>query len=519
MNFSGSSKKIIVGSRQSDLARIQAQTVGQFLKSKDPELDIEFFNRPSFGDLNLDMDLAKTDSRGVFTQEFKDLLKNGSCDIVVHSWKDLPIEDSTDTEILTLSLREDQRDLLFLKKSSFGVKHLKFLTSSPRREFQLTQNLKDLLPFEALELQFEPLRGNIPTRFSKFLESNADGFVVAKAAVDRLMGTSSEEFSLIRSQILEVFESCHWMVLPLSEFPTAAAQGALAVEILKKHPYIEKLKSFNDQKIYDLVSYERNTHRNFGGGCHQAMGFSAQNTPYGVVFFASGEFEGEKFKLKDFKPNKVLKTSYEPEQLFSQTELKSNRTKRIYKFSDLNLKFKNKTEFVVTRFEARLEDLKSKDFIVWVSGTQTWKKLATEGYWINGSLDGLGVAYKPSMDFLNPPDYIWLSNSSSPEESIDHFKFISTYDLTYNFSDDLDANEIKILLQDRQCFLWMSGHAFESVLAVYPDLKNKTHFCGLGRTGETLKKHLKADQIYFCLNEEDFVNQCLKRESYVHKKY
>ncbi len=546
----GLKKKIIIGSRQSDLARIQALNVGQHLKEK-LNIDVDFFFRPSFGDLDLDMDLAKTNSKGVFTYEFQELLKSGQCDLVVHSWKDLPIDENAETRIFTLNPREDQRDLLFLKKSSVGQKKLVFMTSSPRREYHLKKSLNLFLPSIVLDsvsdtvsnspsdplsaLEFESIRGNIPTRFKKFLDSDCDGFVVAKAAVDRMMNTEADEFKDIRRQILDVFEKCNWMVLPLSEFPTAAAQGAIAIEILKTHPLVEQLIQINAYDIYDSVQKERQTHKQYGGGCHQAMGFSSLPTEFGSVFYASGNFEDKPFHYSQFNPLKKLNQKFKPHQLYSQTQMKSERARRRWKSSseasvggaqphgmlasELDIMTNStKAEFVITRYEARLEDLKNKSSTVWVSGNQTWMKLAQDGYWINGSLDGLGLKHKPNMSYLKPEHFYWLSNSSSPEDGINlkdnllqssvtsyNFKFIPTYDLSY----PLTRIEAESLFKDKECFLWMSGHAFESVLMVYPEIKTKTHFCGLGRTVNTLKKHLKSDQIYFCKNEDDFLNQCL----------
>lgn len=528
---------ITIGSRQSDLARLQAITVGELLKSKFPEIEIKYFNRPSFGDLNLDMNLKETNSKGVFTQEFKDLLKNGDCDFVVHSWKDLPIENDQHSEIMTLSEREDQRDLLFVKKTSLDrfcfygspdsdVKtdndnDLTFLTSSPRREYSLKKTLKLFLPFKVENLKFEAIRGNIPTRFSKFLNSKADGFVVAKAAVDRLMSTEnlscSEEFKLIRKQILEVFSQCRFMVLPLSEFPTAAAQGALALEILKNHPFKDSLAEIADQTNFDLVELERQTHKKYGGGCHQAMGFSALKTDCGTVFYSSGEFNDNSFKTGELIPNKKLDSIFKTNQLFSQSSLKSERQKNTLSLKDIepDLKLKPMTEFVVTRYEARVLELKNDNFVVWASGTKTWEKLVQDGYWVCGSLDGLGVGHKPQLSYLKTTDRMWLTNRSSMTvsegEVTENFKMLPTYELQY----DLEPNKDQLVLdiKTKECFFWMSGHGFESVLKVLPDLKHKIHFCGLGRTVDTLKKHLNEDQIYFCLNEQDFINKCTKNES------
>ncbi len=509
------SDSIIIGSRQSDLARIQAMSVAQILKHKIPSLKISFFNRPSFGDLNLDMNLKETHSKGVFTQEFKSLLHDKTCDLVVHSWKDLPIDDDPSTALLSIGPREDQRDLLFLKKNSLGHKQLTVLTSSPRREFALQNSLSALLPFAVSHLKIEAIRGNIPTRFNKFLESTADGFVVAKAAVDRLMATEntdmSAEFKNIREQILAVFEQCHFMVLPLSEFPTAAAQGALAIEILKSNPLLAELQAWSNQEVNGLVMNERKHHKNYGGGCHQAMGFSALKLPFGDVLFTRGTFEGQNFHTQNFKPHKKLTTKFNEWDLFSQSQLESERSKSIYTFEELAkshsgpLSFYPGDEFVVTRYEAKLESLKAKDYILWVSGQKTWAKLAQEGFWINGSLDGLGVEHKPDLAFLKPNGKYWLTNSSSPEETSGNFKTLSTYDLKY----DVQDQDLRQDIETKKCFFWMSGHGFESVLKSNPEIKHKIHFCGLGRTFETLQKHLSPAQIYFCLNEQDFINQTL----------
>ncbi len=503
-------RNIVIGSRQSDLARIQAIFVSEKMKKKSSDLKISFFNRPSYGDLNLDMDLKETNSKGVFTQEFKQLLKDKRCDLVVHSWKDLPIENDPDTLIFTLPEREDQRDLLFLKKKSLGLTTLKFLTSSPRREYQLQASLKDLLPFKCESLTFKPIRGNIPTRFSKFLESKADGFVVAKAAVDRLMGTKdqdcADEFKLIRSQVLDVFASCKFMVLPLSQFPTAAAQGALALEILKTNPFLPDVKSISSSVQANLVEKERQTHKKYGGGCHQAMGFSALGLPQGDLFYSQGTFENKSFQTKEFYPSKVLNQSFSFDEVFSQAELHSVRSKSIFLAADFSdgLEITEKSEVVVSRYEAKLDDLKSSEALVWASGLKTWAKLAHEGFWVNGTLDGLGIDHKPDFNFLGSKKYIWLSNSSAPENGIKPFVLKATYDLKYEVDKDFAAQNF----ENKKCFYWMSGHGFESALKVYPKLKSKIHFCGLGRTVETLQKYLTPEQIYFCLNEEDFIEQC-----------
>lgn len=117
-------------------------------------------------------------------------------DIVIHSWKDLDLEGHPDTTIIGVLDRADQRDVLLWKKSSlskYSPSVLKIHTSSPRREYNLRKFLSFSLPsrYTNSSLVFLPIRGNIQTRIRKWKESDSDGLVLAKAALDRLL---SEDF-------------------------------------------------------------------------------------------------------------------------------------------------------------------------------------------------------------------------------------------------------------------------------------------------------------------------------------
>jgi porphobilinogen deaminase len=62
------------------------------------------------------------------------------------------------------------------------------LSSSPRRSWLLEQALPELLPWRVEACQFAPVRGNIATRLARLTEGRGDALVVAKAALDRLLG-------------------------------------------------------------------------------------------------------------------------------------------------------------------------------------------------------------------------------------------------------------------------------------------------------------------------------------------
>jgi hydroxymethylbilane synthase len=168
-------------------------------------------------------------------------LLRGDFDLVVHSWKDLAIEDDPETEIVATLPRADQRDLLLIRTDCWprveqtGV--LSIFTSSPRRAHNLDRFLRTALPAKIDELKFVNVRGNVPTRVRKLLESEqVDGLIVAKAALDRLLEAPQTEFADTQAFLREALARCRWMVLPLRENPSAPAQGALAIEISRQRP-------------------------------------------------------------------------------------------------------------------------------------------------------------------------------------------------------------------------------------------------------------------------------------------
>jgi len=160
--------RVTIASRRSDLARIQAYQVGDALRAAHPQIDLNYSFHESLGDKNLNDPLWKMPEKGVFTQDFREGLLRGEFDLVVHSWKDLAIENDPETEIVATLPRADARDLLLARNDSWaevertGV--MTVLTSSPRRAHNLDSFLRDALPAKISAIKFENVRGNVPTR-------------------------------------------------------------------------------------------------------------------------------------------------------------------------------------------------------------------------------------------------------------------------------------------------------------------------------------------------------------------
>ena len=156
---------------------------------------------------------------GVFTNDIRNELLNLNADLAVHSWKDLPVEMEPGTEISATLDRADLRDILLFKRSSIAKKEISLLTSSPRRKENLSSFLPKALPSQPDKLEFKEVRGNIITRIKKLMNSDSDGLVMAKAALDRIIKNESQRFLTEKKEIIKVFEDLSWMILPFLKIP------------------------------------------------------------------------------------------------------------------------------------------------------------------------------------------------------------------------------------------------------------------------------------------------------------
>ena len=293
-------RSLRISSRKSSLAKLQSYLVAQEIAKLFPNLQIEFIFKESTGDKDLQSPLWKMPEKGVFTRDFREDLLQNKTDVVIHSYKDLDLEKSDGTEIMSVLKRADPRDILLFKKIFFlrpDFSNLKILTSSPRREYNLKKFFSYALPLrlQSKNLVFEPVRGNIQTRISKWFESNDfQGIVLAKAALDRLLSiglseAEENEYSEIRKNLRYFLNDSMFMCLPLSANPNAPAQGALAAEFRTEDEEIKKIISkISDNNTNESVADEREILKSFGGGCHQKIGVSVFKKHYGKIKILKG---------------------------------------------------------------------------------------------------------------------------------------------------------------------------------------------------------------------------------------
>src|SRR6185436_20185890 len=82
-------KELVIGSRGSKLALVQAQTIKAELQRLDPTTAVRIEIVKTSGDVKTDP-LSLIGGKGVFTKELEDALLAGRIDLAVHSLKDLP---------------------------------------------------------------------------------------------------------------------------------------------------------------------------------------------------------------------------------------------------------------------------------------------------------------------------------------------------------------------------------------------------------------------------------------------
>jgi len=484
--------RLKIAARQSDLARWQAVKVADHLKNELQHrltAEPEFQFKSSLGDQNLDVPLASMGGKGVFTEDFYQDLTSGRCDLVVHSWKDLPTEERQDTTIAMTLERADVRDVLLVPNEVWSeackTNHLTVLTSSPRRIYNLSSHLQELLPGNP-KTKFENVRGNVPTRLKKMREQRA-ALILAKAGLDRLLEAEQKGFI---TNIRALIENCRFQILPISLNPPAPAQGALAVEITKANSQLLELcRAHSHTDTFNNVKRERELLRSYGGGCHQKIGAVYLTRPYGQVHSLAGitdagevlhrwsitsDGEWSKAKMADH----VFPRHHEENRWFA-------RNPRPIDSQNLA----KESRLLVARAEAWPNLYTPQDHqLIWAAGVKTWKKLARLGIWVSGCQDGLGENEPMGLEFLLLGPSTSTSTSTGPQgfTKLTHGQAgsgLATYDLV-----PLATHPD---LKDKTHFFWSSSTVYQRARDLYGDrIAQGFHASGPGATHEYLQAHL-----------------------------
>ncbi len=296
-------KKIIIGTRGSDLALWQANYTKDLLEKQNCEVEIKIIATSGDASQEWNTSFDKLEGKGFFTKELEEELLAGKIDLAVHSLKDLQTVSPDGLITAGVSLREDPSELLLIRKDAvdetkkFNLKENAIVgTSSARRKSQM-------LAFRP-DVQIKDLRGNVPTRIKKLAEKNYDAILIAQAGPARLK-LDLDEF--------------HEERLSPYEFVPAPAQGVLAWQIKETNDdLLNIIDKISDIDVLIQTNIERRVLNLFDGGCQLPLG----------IYCERELDEDDRYKFKTWVS---ISDSWDtqPKQLYFETYLADDLPERI----------------------------------------------------------------------------------------------------------------------------------------------------------------------------------------------
>ena len=295
-------RKVIIGSRGSDLALWQAHFTRSQLESLGFEVQINIIKTK--GDQIQHLSFDKIEGKGFFTKELEEALLSNEIDLAVHSHKDLPTTSPEGLTIAGVSYREDCSESLLIKPDAIdhsqelGLKlNAKVGTSSFRRKTQLLSIRPDL--------EIIDLRGNVPTRVQKLIDGQYDAIVLASAGLNRL------ELDL---------GDLHREILSPHFFIPAPAQGVLAFQIRENDEEMKNIVAhINHPDVAETIFAERKVLNRLDGGCLLPLGVYCEKSTNGYQLWASLQpLDGRPFR-------RIFLRGENPEQLADEALIALNR--------------------------------------------------------------------------------------------------------------------------------------------------------------------------------------------------
>lgn len=264
--------KIIIGSRESRLAVIQAEMVQDYLQKTLPQKTIEILTMKTTGDKILNQALERAGGKGLFVKELDHALLEKRSDLSVHSLKDVPTELPKELPLLAFSKREDPRDALILPEGATEIDFSRPVGCSSKRRMVQFQKLYP-------QAKFETIRGNVQTRLKRLDSGEFSATILAAAGLKRLG---------LEHRISRYFEP--------DEMIPAAGQGILAVQGRAGEDY-SWLKGYNDRGGEACAKAERAFVYGLGGSCSDPIA-------------AHATVEGETLHLRAFYQNEATGAVY-----------------------------------------------------------------------------------------------------------------------------------------------------------------------------------------------------------------
>ena len=475
--------KYIIGTRGSLLAVTQCTLIKKEMEKKSGA-KFKLNKIKTQGDQITDKPLWQLEGKDFFTKELDEALVAKDIDLVVHSYKDLGTVRPDNITLGCVTERKYAHDILLIKEEKIKELSTKenFIvgTSSPRRIFNLQNNLSRYLPNSLIKVQCKTLRGNVNTRIEKLKDDQYDAIVLAFAGLERLANYPKSK------EVLEdLLKGLTFMVLPQKDFPSSASQGALAIEYNSTRTDDLKsiLEKVHHKETAEEIKRERKAFAHYGGGCHLPIGIHVKSVQDFFIHLHHGESDGQRFKLQTLEG-------------FDYEKAKLSGKKAYFVFSRYDFLIKKDNIVCLPEPGSNIfatsslctHNIKAPKTL-WAAGNRTMKNLIQNGFWVNGSSEGFG--HNEVENFKNSK-LVKIFTEESPWVVLSHDKATSkvgenipsyTHELKSSvekkYKDEMMASDI---------IFWSSIIQYDLYTNQYPELIEKVHACGLGKTFVAFKE-------------------------------
>ncbi len=249
--------KFVIGTRGSRLARMQASFVTALLSQQFPSAAIDERIIVTEGD-KLAGRMPVTGDKGLFTRAIERELLDGSIDLAVHSFKDLPTDLPQGLCVGAICRRGPVEDVVVGPPgvSIDGVPTgARVGVGGIRRAAQLRRLRPDLIA--------SGIQGNVDTRLKKLDNGEYDAIIIARAGLVRMD---------LSARIACILDASVWY--------HAVGQGALAVEIREDDAKTASLvRPLNHALTRMQTDAERAFLFGLGGGCLVPVGVRGSISP------------------------------------------------------------------------------------------------------------------------------------------------------------------------------------------------------------------------------------------------
>ncbi len=488
--------RLRLGTRGSLLATAQSRLVVAALQRLHPDIAVELVTVSTRGDRNQVVPLQDVRDPDFFSAELDEALLAGDVDFCVHSLKDLPLVRHNGIVRAALPARDNPRDVIVWRADVparlTAGELLRVGSSSPRRQGNVADFLAYALPAtdRPPRIEFLPVRGPVDERLALLKRPRGDataldGVVLALAGLARLWSDSAG-----RAALVQLLTNIRWMVLPLTKCPAAAGQGVLAVECRAgDDAVLDLLRGLHDPETAELVAVEEASLMRISRTDRPGLGVTAiRHGELGPVCFVRGVVSSGLVERLDWRRPVAPRDAIGFDGIAWQRVCTRQPVGPLPQLDSLG----NDTAVFAAYWHALQYHSLPAGTRLWVSGVESWRRLAARGLWVEGCGDNLGFAdVRATLEcpvLGLPPLRDWTALTSSWAVPGWRDSGVSRVLATYEIFPPTDEALLRGLRESASHathFYWSSPEQFHALRKALP--ANAHHACGAGKTLRALR--------------------------------